>query len=125
MNQVPGHVASLMSTIFESAAAALRIRGETANMFLVAHSDAEFTVSLEVNREGGNWQRNLVATIDPAGPVWEVDIRITDDEARTVARIGQVSAAVEDFGEIGLAMARVGVARLDKDLASPRVAASA
>ena len=47
MNQVPGHVASLISTIFESAAGVLRIGGENASVFLVPHSDTEFTVSLE------------------------------------------------------------------------------
>ena len=77
MNQVSGHVASLMTTIFEAAAVMLRDCGETTNAFLVPHSDEEYTVSLEVNRKGGDWQRNLVATIGSAGPDWDVDVQIT------------------------------------------------
>ncbi len=125
MNPVPEHVASLISTIFEAGAGGLRARGESASAFLVRHSDTEFTMSLEVSREGGDWQRNLVATIDAAGSVWEVEVRITDEEARTVARVGEVSTALEDLGEIGLAMARVGVARLAGELTPPVMAARA
>lgn len=100
MSKTPEHVASLAIVIFEAAAAALRERGETAHAFLVSHSASEFTSSLEINREDGNWQRNLVASIDPSGQNWTIDMRITDDEQRTVARIGEVEVATEELGKL-------------------------
>ena len=47
----------------------------------------------EVSRKGGDWQRNLIASIDPAGSVWEVEVKITDDEQLAIVRVGDAEVA--------------------------------
>jgi hypothetical protein len=105
-------------------AAALRTRGEDAGVSLARHTSPEIAVSLRVSRNGG-WQRNLVAVIDDADPAWEIGLLITDGGADTVALIGDASMAAEHLDEIAIAMARVGIARLHRELALPQAAAGA
>ena len=112
---VAQHVAALLQAILETAASTLRGRGEDAHAFLT-DADPDTLVSLEVGRDGGNWQRNLIIAIEPAEHGWVVDARITDDEHLTVAQIGRVEAGGDELGEVALAIARAGTGRLLTEL---------
>lgn len=113
-----------MSAIFEASAALLRERGENAHAFLVKHSSREFVATLEVSRKGGDWQRNLIASIDPASSVWEVEVKITDDEQLAIVRVGDAEVASAEPDDVALAMARAGVARLSAEVGRTAVVTS-
>lgn len=105
------HVGALIETILESSAVALRARGEDAHAFLT-DMDPDTVVSLEVGRNGGNWQRNLVIALEPGQNGWVVDARITDDEHLTLVTVGRVEVTGDELGEVALAVARAGTSRL-------------
>ncbi len=109
------HVAAFLETILETSAAALRDRGEDAHAFLTEMSPDEL-ISLEVGREGGDWQRNLVIALESLEQGWAVDARITDDEQLTVAHVGRVEVSGDELGEVALAIARAGMSRLMTEL---------
>lgn len=120
------HAAALAEAILESSASALRQRGENAHAGLVTLSETELVISLEVSRERGNWQRNLVISISRAGGLWETDVKIVGEEQTSVARIGEAQVSSEDLGEVLLAMVRAGLSRLSAEFSAPTpVAASA
>lgn len=116
------HTAALVEAILESAAAALRQRGESTSVGLVELSDAELVIALEISRDGGNWQRNLVAYITQAGGQWETDVKIADEDQNTIARVGEAQVSSEDLGEVVLAMVRAGISRLSTEVPSQTLA---
>ena len=117
------HVAALVETALAASAAGMRASGESAFDSLTGLSDREFLVSLEVDRERGDWQRNLGVVIQAAGAVWSVEARITDDERLFIIEIGRVEVAHEVLVDVALALAPAGAARLGSELLSAASAA--
>ncbi len=114
-NRAAQHVAALVAAILETSAAALRERGEDAHAFLTESSPDQL-VSLEVGRQGGDWQRNLVLAVEFSERGWAVDARITDDQQLTIAHIGRVEVSGDELGEVALAIARAGTNRVMAEL---------
>jgi len=117
------HVTALVETALAASAAGMRASGESAFASLTELSDREFLVSLEGDRERGDWQRNLGVVIQAAGAVWSVEARITDDERLVIVEIGRVEVADEVLVDVPLALAPAGVARLGSELLSAASAA--
>ena len=117
------HVAALVETALAASAAGVRASGESAFARPTELSDREFLVSLEVDRERGDWQRNLGVVIQAAGAVWSVEARITDDERLFIIEIGRVEVAHEVLVDVALALAPAGAARLGSELLSAASAA--
>lgn len=95
MNHTAQHVAALIADMFESSAAALRARGERADASLTDLAP-QFVVSLEVSRDRGNWQRNLVVMVEETAGGARVDVKIVDDDQAPVARIASVEVRSDD-----------------------------
>lgn len=117
------HVAAVVETALAASAAGMRAAGESAFASLTELSDREFLVALEVDREGGDWQRNLGIVIAAAGSVWSVEARITDDEHLVIIEIGQAAVTDEVLVDVALALARAGAARIGSELLSAANAA--
>lgn len=112
MNHTTSHVAALIATMFEVTAAELRARGESAHAHLTDPDADEPLVSLEVDRKGGDWQRNLIVSFEPAAAGALVEVRLADEEQATLVTVGQAEVAPQELGEVALALARAGTTRL-------------
>jgi hypothetical protein len=121
--QIARHVAALIEGLFETSAAGLRQHeGDAYASLTDLASDGRqsLTAALEVGRDGGTWQRNLVFTIE-SGDLgeWAVDVRILNEERATVVKIAEVAVADEDLAEVAFAVARAGRSRLKAELGQP------
>lgn len=110
--------------MFDNAAATIA-PGKEAHSFVTPLSPDEIVVSLEVSRDGGNWQRNLVLTISAAGSTYEIEASITDDEQIPIANIGKAEVNSSELADVALSIARAGLARLGREMASTRPATPA
>ena len=121
--QIARHVAALIEGLFETSAAGLRQHeGDAYASLTDLASDGRqsLTAALEVGRQGGTWQRNLVFTIE-SGDLgqWAVDVRILNEERATVVKIAEVAVADEELAEVAFAVARAGRSRLMTELGLP------
>ena len=95
-------VAQDVAALFKAAAADLRVRGEHAKASVNPLPSGQVVVALEVVRDGGDWQRNLVMTLDPVGSP-QVDVRLLNDDQDTIEEIGEAGDAAMSLGRAGIA----------------------
>ena len=122
MNQTSSNVAAFTLAMLDEAAPGMRVNGQEAFAFRVDPDGMSIVLSLEVSRADGDWQRNLVITLDSGDRGHEVEARIADDEQMTVARIGEALVADAQLADVTLAFARAGLARLAIEVAPAVVA---
>jgi hypothetical protein len=116
MSTVSSKVAAIASGLLDDAATRLRSQGQQAFAFRVDLRGPSIVLSLEVSRAGGDWQRNLVITLDAGEDAHDVEARITDDDQVTVARIGEARVADAQLADVVLAFTRAGIARLTAEV---------
>jgi hypothetical protein len=121
--QIARHVVALVEGVFEASAAGLRQHEADAHASLTDLGSVDalsLTAALEVGRDGGNWQRNLVFTIESGERgQWAVDVRILNEEQATVVKVAEVAVADEDLADVAFAVARAGRSRLMTELGLP------
>lgn len=116
MTKTASHVTPLVESLFEEAAAALRERGESAYADVSSVPNGATSVALEVDREGGDWQRNLIVVVEASAAGWAVEAKIVNEHSRVVAAIGHVEVTDSALAEVALALVRAGIARLNLEL---------
>lgn len=124
MTTTAEHVSALIGAMFDNAVSTTAPR-EQAHSFVTALSPDEIVVSLEVSRDRGDWQRNLVLTISAAGSAHEIEAKITDDEQLPIANIGQAEVSSPELADVALSIARAGLARLGRELVSAQPVSAA
>jgi hypothetical protein len=105
-------VAVVIADLLEWWAAALRAAGEDAHTNLTDPDSANPVVSLEVARDGGDWQRNLAVTFETVPDATSLDVRISNEDRTTVALVGSATVPPDELGTVALIYARSGVTRL-------------
>ena len=117
--QIAQHVAALVEYLFEISAADLRRQSADAHASLndLGPEGTQAVIALDVSRNGGNWQRNLVFVIESTdGDGWALEVKIYNEEQAPIIPVAEVAVTDETLADVALALARAGRLRLTREL---------
>ena len=120
--QIAQHVAALVEYLFGVSAADLRRQDADAHASLndFGPEGTQAVIALDVSRNRGNWQRNLVFIHESAGgDSWALEVEIYDEEQAPIIRVAEVAVTDETLAEVALAVAHAGRSRLTRELGLP------
>ena len=115
-------IADVIAATFERQAQRLGDAGEDARASINPLPSSQMVVALEVRRQGGDWQRNLVVTLNPSSSP-QIDVRVLDDDQSTVAEVGEASVPPEFIPDLALTLSRAGLVLLLGELGHTPIAA--